>query len=166
MTRDQRIILCDTNVWLDAFLPSRPRNATVRQLLSVAVEQGHTLAYATHTLADVFYEVYREAKEWIRAGKGELTETWARAARSQAWSCVKDMHEVAVAVGTDESDVWKALRYRAFNEDLEDNLILVTAERAHADYLVTSDAKLRAKSTVAALSPQDMLALLTLDQDS
>ena len=165
MTNSPLVLLCDTNVWLDAFLPSRPRNATVRKLLSTAVAQGHTLAYATHTAADVFYAINREAKEWIRAGKGELTQEWARAARSQAWSCVKDMHEVAVAVGTDEPDMWKALRYRAFNEDLEDNLILVTAERAQANYLITSDGKLRGKSTVAALSPEDMLALLELSDD-
>ena len=45
-------------------------------------------------------------------------------------------------------------------DDFEDNFILAAAERAKVDFLVTSDQSLLRKATVAALSPQDMLAVL------
>jgi hypothetical protein len=49
---------------------------------------------------------------------------------------------------------------RGLNEDLEDNFVLAAFERAHVDYLVTSDCQLRQKATVPALAPKDMTALL------
>jgi predicted nucleic acid-binding protein len=60
----------------------------------------------------------------------------------------------------DNSDVWLARKYRTLHDDFEDNFILAAAERAKVDFLVTSDQSLLRKATVAALSPQDMLAVL------
>jgi len=62
-------------------------------------------------------------------------------------------------VGADEADVWLAAKYRALNEDLEDNLVLAAANRAKADYLITNDTQLIAKSPVPALTPRDWLAI-------
>lgn len=64
------------------------------------------------------------------------------------------------AVGMDELDVWLACKYCRFNHDFEDNFALAAAERAKADYLVTSNQDLLHKATVAALSPENMCRLL------
>ena len=160
MSARQLNIVCDTNVWLDAFIPSRPRCQTVRDLLVCAREQEHNLLYSGHELPDVFFEIAREAKSWFRSSGREVDETYAAAARSHAWACIQDMHEVATAIASDEAAIWYALKLRGFNEDLEDNLVLAACERVHADYLVTSDRQLQRKAPLAALDPADMLALL------
>jgi predicted nucleic acid-binding protein len=154
-------IVLDSNVWLDAFLPSRPHCHAARDLLVLAKRQGHNLLYSGHALSDVFFEVEREAKEWFRRSGQEIDEAHAHAARAQAWSCVEDMHELATAIASDEPAIWYALKLRPLNEDLEDNLVLAAVQRTKADYLVTSDRKLRQKATVAALSPSDMLTVLS-----
>lgn len=84
----------------------------------------------------------------------------ARAIAEIAWGCVDNLCEFATAVGLDNSDVWLARKYRTLHDDFEDNFILAAAERAKVDFLVTSDQSLLRKATVAALSPQDMLAVL------
>ncbi|MBR3226608.1 MAG: type II toxin-antitoxin system VapC family toxin [Atopobiaceae bacterium] len=153
-------IVCDTNVWIDAFIPSRQHCAVARELLVCATSQGHNLLYSGHSLVDVFYEVNREAKQWFRCSGVEVDETRAHAARAHAWSCIEDIHEVATAIACDEPAVWYALKLRALNEDLEDNFVLAAAQRISADYLVTSDARLRHNSNVATLSPENMLTVL------
>lgn len=77
-----------------------------------------------------------------------------------AWACVDRMRDFAVAVGADESDVWLASKYRSFNWDLEDNMVLAAAKRANVDYLATNDKDLIAKATVAALAPADLVKLI------
>ena len=47
----------------------------------------------------------------------------------------------------------------------EDCFIMAAAGRAQADYIVTSDHGLIGKSTVAALTPDDMLALLAAEEE-
>ena len=73
---------------------------------------------------------------------------------------MEDLHELATAVATDDTDVLTALKFRSLSEDLGDNLVLVAAQRAGVDYLVTSDNVMLNKATVAALAPQDMLSVL------
>lgn len=153
-------LLLDTNVWIDAFVPTRSRHQLVRKLLRNAIERDAKLLYPVRILPDVFYQVAAEAKRWWRQGGGELTQAQAEACHSHAWECVNDMHELATAVGADEADVWLALKYRTLHEDVEDNFVLAAAQRAHANYLVTSDMRLITKAPVAALTPQDMLAVL------
>lgn len=60
----------------------------------------------------------------------------------------------------DEADLWLACRYRTLTWDLEDNVVLAAAQRAEADYLVTSDRALIQRATVAVLAPGDMTAVL------
>ena len=153
-------MLLDTNVWLDAYIPGRPGHPSASELLLCATRQGHTLLYPARIMADVFYVVCQEAKEWFRAQTGGLTQAQAQACRDHAWSFVECMHEVATAVGLDESDVWLAMKYRALDADLEDDFVLAAMRRSNADYLVTSDARLIRKANAKAMSPADMLAAL------
>ena len=153
-------MVVDANVWLDTFIPTRPRSRESRDFVATAYEQGHNLVYPGHILSTVFYKVNVEAKRTLRALAVPITEDMAHAARSQAWSCVKGMNEIAAPVGVELPDAWLAIKYRELNEDLEDNLVLAACERAKADFLVTSDKQLRNKATVACLAPGDMLAYL------
>ena len=89
-----------------------------------------------------------------------VLEPDAIAIQEIAWSCIDNLDEIATAVGVDQSDIWLARKYRTFNSDFEDNLILAAAKRASADFIVTSDQALLTKATVAALTPQDMLNFL------
>ena len=157
-TRPQ--IICDTNVWLDFFLPGRSGSATVVRLVREAIQANAELLYSSRILVDLFYEIRRDAAEWVRGTMGEVTREAARQCHEYAWGCIEDLHELATAVPIDDSDVLQALKYRSLSEDLEDNLILVAAQRMGVDYLVTSDRVLLNKATIAALAPQDMLAVM------
>lgn len=70
------------------------------------------------------------------------------------------MMDVGVPVGADGSDVWIAQHLRGVHADFEDDMVLAAAMRAKPDYLITSDRQLIQKSTVAALTPEDMLTVL------
>lgn len=62
------------------------------------------------------------------------------------------MDEIATAVGADSSDVWLVRKYQRIHADFEDCMVLAAAQRAKADYLVTSDEALLRHAPVAALS--------------
>ena len=153
-------LLIDTNVWLDALIPSRPGHATATELLRVAVEHDCQLLYSVRILADVYYMVRHEAKEYLRIGKGTLSEADARSCNDHAWDCIENMRELACAVGADESDVWLAAKYRSLHNDLEDDFVFAAAQRVRPTYLISSDKTLVRKAPVAALSPADALTLL------
>ena len=142
MPGGQLRIMLDANVWLDFFIPGRASSATASRLIRGAVERNAELLYPSHIIEDLFYEIRRDAAEWTRAGAGEVSREAARYCHDYAWGCMEDLHELATAVATD------------------DNLVLVAAQRAGVDYLVTSDNVMLNKATVAALAPQDMLSVL------
>ena len=160
MSAAPRRMLLDTSVWLDVFVPGRDGSATANRLVRMAVERNMQLLYMARTMVDLFYEIRRDAAEWVRASGREVSREAARVCHDYAWGCVEDLHELAETVPTDDADVLQALRYRSLSEDLEDNLMLVAAQRAGADFLVTSDRVLLGKATVAALTPQDMLTVM------
>ena len=158
----RKVILLDTNVWLDHFIPNRAKGELVDKLLEKAVESDVELVYALRSLHDVYWNVMAENKEWVRSSLGSLPENFAKAARDAAWGCLDIMLELGTPVGADLSDVWYARQMRNVHPDFEDDMVLAAAERAHADYLVSSDAQLIAKASVPALSPEDMLAYLEI----
>lgn len=152
-------LLVDTNVWLDRYLPSRPKYRLAKEFFDTCVRQGVTLLFPMRALQDTFYQVSRDGKEYFRA-QGPLTEEHAHAVTALAWDCINNMMDVGVPVGADGSDVWIAQHLRGVHTDFEDDMVLAAAMRAKADYLITSDRQLIQKSTVAALTPEDMLTVL------
>ena len=88
-----------------------------------------------------------------------VDEEKARLIEEAAWKCSLNMREMATLVPVDCSDLRFAQRFHSIHGNFGDDLVLVAARRFRADYLVTSDRKLLRKSSVAALSPEDMLAL-------
>lgn len=153
-------ILLDTGVWLDFFISGRAGSATAIRLVRDAVGRGVRLLYPARAVCDLFYEIRRDAANWVRSSASEVSRDDLRACQDYAWACLEDLREMADAVAVDDSDIWVALRYRTLSEDLEGNFVLAAAQRSGADYLVTTDRVLLAKATVAALAPQDMLKVL------
>lgn len=160
MIEGKAAILVDSNVWIDAFVPMAKGHKEARRFLLAAQLADQVLLYPAHCVADVFYKVRAHFKHWMKGTTLWVGQESAIACRDLAWDCIKDMDGVATAVGVDGSDVWMALKLRGLNADLEDNFVLAAAERARVDYLVTSDRQLIGKATVAALTPQDMCAVL------
>ena len=163
MTDMPRMMVFDTNVWLDAFLPTREGHAVATSLIARAQALDISLLYPVHALPDVFYFMFvgtkHELKQFYR-GHDELIAT---AARTTAWECVNTMREIATAIGADQGDVWFACKTESLHNDVEDNLVLAAVRYSKADCLVTNDKELLAHAPlacVAAVSPEDMLDLI------
>lgn len=158
-------MLVDTNVWLDNYLSDRPNAAASRQFLDYARTCNAQFLYPVHCLNDFFLLIQSHLKRKTRE-LYELTEQDVLAIREIAWSCMENLRESATAVGADESDAWRACKYRALTNDLEDNFLLAAAERATVDFIVTNDKSLIRKATVNAYTPIDaMLAMKAMRID-
>ena len=159
MPQPSRVLL-DTNVWLDAFDGARPRSRAANELIDLCVSKGIDLLYAVGTAKDVYYLVGASLKGQARTAVPTLSEGQAGAISAYAAACVANTDEIATAVGADSSDVWLARKYRRIHADFENCMVLAAAQRAKADYLVTSDEALLRHAPVAALSVEDFLALV------
>lgn len=153
------IILVDTNVWLDLFLPHRPGRNDALALLDAAEAHGASIAYASHALLDVYQKVRADNKRWIRESR-ELTQTDALAIKRMAWDHITLMQTIATAIPVDTHDVALACHFRDTHDDFEDDLVLAACQRARANYLVTTDAALAAHAPIEAKSPAQMADLL------
>lgn len=161
MTTAPAKLLLDSNVWVDLFASDRPGRADATALVTHAMSRQIALLYAASSVKDVYYLLEEREKRRVRASGVEVTATIAAAVNEYAWGCVLSMGEMATVVPVDQSDLWIATKFRTVHEDLEDDLVLAAMERSQADFLVTSDETLLRKSPVAALSPHDLLALMT-----
>ena len=157
--RENPIALVDTNVWLDNFLPDRPNTSQSRAFIMQARTEGVQLAYPVHCLKDIFFIIQAHLKQLARE-QDQLSEADGLAIQEIAWACIENLREFATAIGADESDVWKACKYRLLTNDLEDSFVLAAAERVPVDFLVTNDQRLLRKSTVNAYTPEDALLVL------
>ena len=158
-----QMMVLDTNVWLDAFLPTREGHSVAKALIARAQACDIALLYPVHTLPDVFYLMFVGTKHELRQLYQGRDEVIAAAARTTAWECVNTMREIATAVGANQGDVWLACKAEYLHNDVEDNLVLAAVRGSKADCLVTSDKELLAHAAlacVAAVSPEDMLSAL------
>lgn len=148
-------ILVDTNVWVDSYCPWHKESQAAREFLSAAQRSRAQLLYPVHCIKDFSYVLEHELRRATLTDEGSaMTKGMARAIQETVRGCVDNLCELACAVGTDETDIWLARKYLPLTDDLEDGMVLAAAERAHVDYLITSDAKLAAHATVAALTPR------------
>lgn len=160
MLRENAIVMVDTNILLDYYLPTRPSSKASTKVLTMCANAEVEVVFALRSLYDVFWQVQQDSKDWVRKVFDPVPERYAKAAIAEAWQCVEHMLTIGTPIGADVTDVRRAIELRSVHPDFEDDMVLAAAERAHVDYLVTSDERLIAKATVAALAPQDMLALL------
>lgn len=160
MNEQSHIMLVDTNVWLDQYLPDRPHAAESQAFVDCALQLGVELAFPASIIKDVFYVVGSEYERIARAQKGALSEVDAQAIQRIAWGVVDNMQEIATPVGIDLSDVWLASKWRNVDGDLEDNLVRAAAKRTRAELLVTWDKGMLAKAVVPTVTPTDAIAVM------
>ena len=159
----RKSVIIDANVWIDYFLPIRSNSEDARRFINEACRRNATLFYPVHCLKDVFYLLSNTLKAKQREATGFVSIQSAQAVNTVVWSCVDSLCDGATAVGADQSDVEIARKYRSICSDLENNFVMAAAERAQADFIVTSDKKLLRASTVPAYTPADAIAYLQLD---
>lgn len=160
MSDKPHLLVLDTNVWIEANLGWRDGHKEANELIAFAREHGIELAYAITTVKDVFYLVGADLKWRERKEVGSLSQEAANTIAEISWAVTNNMSEVATPIGMDLADVWMARKLRPIHNDLEDNLVIAAAERANADYIVTSDEKLLQNPHVRALTSADMLTHL------
>ena len=108
-------LLIDTNVWMDYYDASRSGSKAAFKLINNALEHGAELVYTVPSSKDVFYLIGRAYKGVLRAVNQERSsEDLAVEACEMAWGCVRNMSEIATAVGCDGRDVWDAAKTEAF----------------------------------------------------
>ena len=160
--RDSPLIMVDTNVWVDLYIPGRPNRESSLAFFEQARRSGVELVFTLEIARAVFRIVSHEAKRWVQRDAGELSETFARAIANHAWDFVEDMQGYGTPVGSSTPDLWMASKLRDVHPEIEDNLIIAACMRIGTDYLVTNDAKLLRHSPVAAVDPAMMTRLLQL----
>ena len=117
-------LLIDTNVWMDYYDASRTGSKAAFELINNALEHGAELVYTVPSSKDVFYLIGRAYKGVLRTVNQERSsEDLAAVAREMAWGCVRNMSEIATAVGCDGRDVWIAEKQKRLHPDYEDNLL-------------------------------------------
>ena len=112
-------VLIDTNIILDDILDRVP-NAETAKKISQLVTDGLIGGYLTaNTLTDIFYIVSKNKNEAI------------------ARKTIKNLLLVFTIVSVDGEDCRKAIDLPM--GDFEDALVVVCAEKANLDYIVTND---------------------------
>ena len=160
MKNDSLRIVVDSNVWVDNYCPWHAKSDDARRFLQNARLNSATLFYPVHVLKDVVYVVRHEYLRKARKDKNAVEESDARAIAEIATACMRNMSELATAVGADASDIWLADKYLGIHPDFEDNLVLAACKRCDAQYLVTNDQRLIKHSNVLSKTPAQMLPLL------
>lgn len=159
MSYNPPILLLDTNIWLDIYIPFRQGHEAAREMINIALDCDISLAYPAHAALDVYQRVRSDNKEWIRKSR-ELTQTDAIAIKRTAWDYVNEIRKIATAVPVSFSDIYLACAFRDEHDDFEDTLVMAACQRAKANYLVTRDVALAAHSPIEAKTPEEMTELL------
>ena len=162
MTERVKIIMVDTNVWVDLYVPGRPLREASLSFFEVAQRDDVELTFTVDIARAVYRIVSHEAKRWVRQDKGSLPDAYAKAIASHAWDFMESMQEQATAVGSATADLWLASKLRDQHAEIEDNLIVAACMRIKADYLVTNDESLLRHAPVAAVTPAKMVQLLDI----
>ena len=161
MSHTPPIIMVDTNVWLDLFIPDRPKRDDALAFFRASQGDAAELVFTLEIARAVFRYVSAEAKRWFRESQGELADHQAQAIMQHAWDFIDDMQRWATPVGGSPVDLWFASNLRDEHAGIEDDLIIAACMRIDTDYLVTNDEKLIKQSPVAAITPAMAAKLLT-----
>jgi predicted nucleic acid-binding protein len=134
-------VLLDANVILDLLQRREPFFQDAADLLAAAESGRYGGLVAAHTVTTLFYLMAKHASP--------------AAARVH----VSELLRVVEVAGVDHTVLQQALALPY--ADLEDGAQMAAAEQAGADYVVTRDRSLYAAGHLPALTPAEMLALLS-----
>lgn len=154
--------MVDTNVWVDSCCPDHSETDASRAFLTRSMKEEAQLFFPVHIAKDVLYIIRHELKRAIVSETGSIDGETSRAISQISLAFVKNMTESATPVGADASDLWLAEKYLSLHSDYEDNLVLAACRRIEADFLVTNDCRLLEHADIAAKTPCQMMAILSL----
>jgi predicted nucleic acid-binding protein len=140
MARRLRVLL-DANVVLDLLQRREPFFRDAADLLAAAESGRYRGLVAAHTVTTLYYLMAKHASPG--------------AARVH----VSELLRVVEVAGVDHAVLQQALALPY--ADLEDGAQMAAAEQAGADYVVTRDRSLYAAGPLPALTPAEILALLS-----
>lgn len=129
--------LFDTNILLDIGLARKPYAKTSFACLAKLQEIGEFPSVAPHSLATFYYLL-----------------TQARG-NDEAKMAVRDLIATCEVVSFDHESAQRSMSLGF--RDFEDAMIVASAERAHADCIITRNGADFKKSPISALSPEDFL---------
>jgi predicted nucleic acid-binding protein len=135
-------ILLDTNVIMDALQERQPFDAAAKEILRCLQSGKFSRKFTANAATDIFF-LYTKARD-LQSARAALTFLLAHyeVVSATQEDCIK-----AMSVGID---------------DFEDALVVVFAEKANADYIVTRDEKLlESDSPVPLISPGKFLERLS-----
>jgi len=136
-------VLLDTNIILDALQERSPFDIEAKEILKRSQNgKVFTALFTANAAADIFY-LYSKARDM-------------KSANAALDFLLTNYGVVTVS----QDDCKAALAYPI--EDFEDSLVVVCAQKANADYIITRDEKfLRAGSPVKLITPKDFIASLS-----
>ena len=149
---EARRMLMDTNVWLDYYL-EEGAFAEAKRLVELAEAEKIDLLYTPTTAKDLFYIIPRRLRLRI-PDRSDVPLAPA------SWACIEHMMQVATAspLSLGECEMARMLGKRM--PDLEDNLIIASADTANADYVVTSDRRMIAAMPEVCITPARAIELI------
>ena len=132
------VILIDTNVILDHFIPRQPFADIADEILNLCFQQKCNGYIATHSVTNIFYILRKQFSPSVRK------------------KLLMELCEFIEVAGIQKKQVIDALGDEKF-EDLEDRLQVECARIIVADYIVTRNLADFSASPVPAILPEDFL---------
>ncbi len=149
-------VLVDTSVWVAEALRHRPASDDVTAMLRACVMQDVDLLYSPSTIKDLFCVLPRQMRmEAVAEGEEGLPSF-----KPAAWACVRRVMDLATASPLSVAECEMAWMLRGRHADLEDNLIVATAETAGVDYIVTYDRGLIEHYSPVCVTPAELTCLV------
>jgi len=134
-------IMIDTNVILDCMLDRKPFSYDAEAVLEQCARGEHEGCILASTITDIFYI----------AGKS-ISEL------HHIYLLMNDLLEDMLLIGVNNGDVMDALDRK--EQDFEDCLLSICAEKAGCDYIITRNIKDFNNSMVPAITPQEFNELI------
>jgi len=135
-------ILIDTNVILDDILSRAPNDKAARQISNLVTDEEIGGCLTANSLTDIFYVVAKVRNEDV------------------ARTAIKNLLLNFEIVSVDGQDCQKAIDLQQMS-DFEDALVVVCAERAALDFIVTNDKKFLGEVlSIPTIKPTDFLSRL------
>ena len=132
------VVLIDTNVVLDHFIPRQPFENTAKDILTLCFQQKCNGYIAAHSIANIFYILRNQFS--VDERKKLLME----------------LCEFIEVAGIHKKQVIDALNNEGF-DDFEDCLQVECARIVNADYIVTRNIADFSASPIPAILPEDFL---------
>jgi len=137
------VILIDTNVMLDYFIPRQPHADVASDILHLCFERKCDGYMAAHSFTNIFYILRK------RFSAGERKRL------------LLELCEFIGVAGIQRKQIVEALADENF-DDFEDRLQLECAGKVNADYIVTRNVSDFSSSPIPAIVPEDFLQTMAL----